>query len=265
MGFSGLGRTAPTKLDRTVKLANTRTCYKVIRSGKFVEIYKSETPFKTGQSLKAIEPSYEQTKKDRFSEYQKRSSWRAKNKVKRIIQANFNHQSKFITLTFKDNHEFDISSLDECYQVFKSFTHKIRRLYGEFNYLCVPEYQKRGAVHYHLIANLPYIPNELLAEIWGAGFVKVNLVTNSKKIGVYLTKYLTKESFNRETKGLKRYYRSTGLKNPIVMYGKNAKYFSEFILIRFSDKIIYNNSYQSQYNGKIDYYELCFINEEDTS
>lgn len=257
------GRSAHSKLDRTVK-TERRTCYKVVRSGKFVEIYKSTIPFKTGKTLVPIEPIFQAPPKikERFSEYQKRSSYRAKNKVKRIIQANFNHQAKFITLTFRDTYEFDIGSLEVCYTKLKSFLYKMRRIYGEFQYLVVPEYQKRGAVHYHIVANLPFVENELLAEIWGQGFVKINLVTNHKKIGVYLTKYLTKETFTRDTKGLKRYYRSSNLKDATVMYGENAEYFAEFILTRFSDNIIYNNSYESKYNGNIDYYELCFINNE---
>lgn len=61
----------------------------------------------------------------------------------------------FITLTFKEN----ITDLSYANREFHKFTSKVSRrcknLGFEYMYIGVPEFQKRGAVHYHLLTNLP--------------------------------------------------------------------------------------------------------------
>lgn len=61
----------------------------------------------------------------------------------------------FITLTFKEN----ITDLSYANREFHKFTSKVSRrckkLGFEYKYIGVPEFQKRGAVHYHLLTNLP--------------------------------------------------------------------------------------------------------------
>ncbi|WP_452176556.1 rolling circle replication-associated protein, partial [Kordiimonas lipolytica] len=56
---------------------------------------------------------------------------------------------------------------------FKKFIQRLNyKMDLKLKYSCVVEFQKRGAVHYHLLAyNLPFIENSKLAEIWGHGFV----------------------------------------------------------------------------------------------
>lgn len=249
-------------LDSTVKTAeNTR--FKVVKSGRLIEIYEAELPFQTGEGLKDTEPAYNY-EKQREEEYAKRASHRARNKIKRLIYTNFNHQAKFITLTFRDTAEFDIKDKQECYLRLKDFIHRLRYRKGDFKYLIVPEYQMknaRGAVHYHIVANLPYIQNSTLASIWSHGFTKINLVTNQKKIGIYLSKYLTKSSFNENTKGLKRYYRSTDLKDETVYYGVRADALAKRFLDLYREHLQYMSSYESRNNGIIKYYEFNFIEE----
>jgi hypothetical protein len=262
-----LGRLArDTKLDSTVKTAvyyKTRTCYKVLKSGKFYEVYISQIPFKTGQTTPETYKNREKIPQEsREDEYQGRSRIRAKNKIKRLIQSNFTYQSKFITLTFRNTDNFDVTDMDACHKRFKYFMGKMYSMYGEFKYIAVPEYQeknKRHAVHYHLVANLPYISTELLSRIWIYGYVYINMCSRPKKVGVYLTKYLTKESFNSTNKGRRRYLRSKKLNEPILYYGLVGDRIAKLLLSRYRTCIIYQSEYMSKINGIIRYYEL-FIN-----
>lgn len=38
------------------------------------------------------------------------------------------------------------------------------------------EFQKRGAIHYHLLCNLPFVSSKELAEIWTHGFIKIKKI-----------------------------------------------------------------------------------------
>lgn len=76
---------------------------------------------------------------------------RAKNKIIDYCDANSDIFCTFITLTFKDN----ISSIDDANFVYNSWRTYIKKIFPDFSYLCVPEFQERGAVHYHILCNIP--------------------------------------------------------------------------------------------------------------
>lgn len=66
-------------------------------------------------------------------------------------------------------------------------------------YLTVPEFQKRGAVHYHVVLfNLPYIKNKVLAKVGDNGFVKLNVIEDVANIGAYVCKYMTKAEYTED-------------------------------------------------------------------
>ena len=72
--------------------------------------------------------------------------------ISRIIDCNFDDNTKFMTLTFKDN----IQDVKYTNVEFKKFIKRLNYyLYNEkkqnLKYLAVWEKQKRGAIHYHII------------------------------------------------------------------------------------------------------------------
>jgi len=75
---------------------------------------------------------------------------RSKLAVQRLAKANEQIFKSFITLTFAKN----ISNIKEANKLYNIWTTKIRKVFPDFTYICVPEYQKRGAIHYHMISNL---------------------------------------------------------------------------------------------------------------
>jgi hypothetical protein len=154
--------------------------------------------------------------------------YRARNEVRRLINANVDRywdemenafKPVFLTLTFADN----IKSISLANKEFRKF---IKRLGYYVNhdqtylkYVAVPEFQKRGAVHYHLIIfNLPYIKTNVISTIWTHGYIKINVIDSVTNLGAYVCKYMTK-TYDAKGKlaGQKCYLRSRRLHEPIEM------------------------------------------------
>lgn len=117
-------------------------------------------------------------------------------KLRYLINNNFigNYNELFLTLTYKDN----MTDTKQLYDDFRKFIQRLKYQlsdYGKIEYIDVIEPQKRGAWHHHVLIKFPdkrsvFIPNNILSDIWGHGFVKVNRIDNIDNIGAYLTAYL---------------------------------------------------------------------------
>lgn len=124
---------------------------------------------------------------------------------------------KFVTFTFKEN----MTDLDEANHEYMKFIKRLNRHYGgrkgkaELKYMVVPEFQKRGAVHYHTIFfNLPYIPAKKLKEIWVHGNIKINAIDEVDNVGAYVTKYMSKDNNDDRLLRKKCFWGSRGLIKP---------------------------------------------------
>ena len=108
---------------------------------------------------------------------------------------------RMLTLTFKVN----LTDLDEARKRQHYFFKLLRHKWPEFTYVSVPEFQKRGAVHFHL-AIRGYHSIRVLRHLWlrAAGTYGGNVdITspkkfnknswNPKRIAQYLAKYITKD------------------------------------------------------------------------
>lgn len=178
-----------TRLDSTVTNEPQKKYRKVIFSGALVEEYLYETPLLLGMPTTRTKKK----KRVRTEEYQKRNGLQAQMKIKRLAAMNFKKGAKFITLTFDNSNNFDITSLPTCHSYYVKFLKRLKRSVGVFHYICVPERQKRGAIHYHMIVDLPYIQKEHLSHIWSHGFVDIRLIDDPVRRAAYLAKYLTKK------------------------------------------------------------------------
>lgn len=83
-------------------------------------------------------------KKKRTEEYRQQRTRMAKTNIRRCITKNFTNRSKFITLTFRDTDNIDITNINDAYSEFKKFIQRLRFQYGDFKYLQVIEFQKEG-------------------------------------------------------------------------------------------------------------------------
>lgn len=131
---------------------------------------------------------------------------------------------KLLTLTFKENIT-DLKSAN------KLFTDYIQRLNYRFEntlnetlkYVCVVEFQKRGAVHYHLVLfNFPFIDYvyKKLNDVWGEGrihFATIKRNDDVSKVVSYISKYISKQNKDGRFWGQKRYFSSRNLEKPIII------------------------------------------------
>jgi len=174
---------------------------KLIISGNRIELYKYEAPVKSGVKRKkkrivkrrTQEQVIEQVKKSEESNFEMEvmrysSLRRTRARITRLINSNEDLQT-FITLTFKEN----ITDLREANKIFKKFILRLKYSHKNLKYLAVPEFQQRGAFHYHVLVNIEYLDNSKLADIWQQGFVMINKVKHINNLGLYVSKYICKK------------------------------------------------------------------------
>ena len=186
---------------------------------------------------------------------------RSKLQCQRLAKCNSNIWETFITLTFQKN----VININVGNKEFKNFVRKVRRIYNDFKYLCVPEFQKRGAIHYHLLTNISIKNDKLIykqidnkkflhIKYWNNGFTKVDNIKNDiKKIIGYISKYMTKDIDDRLF-GKHRYFYSQNLNKPQISYlNLSNKKHCEFLINILNNKtLIYNNKYiDNFYNDEI--------------
>lgn len=182
---------------------------------------------------------------------------RSKLECQRLAKANINEWKTFITLTFEEN----ITDVQHANKRFKYFIDKVRRVKKDIKYLCITEFQKRGATHYHMLSNIDINDENLIykqednpkfkhVKYWNDGFTSVEVMQgDAKKVIGYIAKYMTKNIDNRLF-NRHRYFYSRNLKRPIANYinCQNVKE-KDFYLKKIQDKeLIYQNEYINPYD-----------------
>lgn len=258
LGNSPLGHTkssAGPRLDNTgtKEPVSGYTTSKLIVSGNMVETYDFEVPVRYGSKQTEKNERSKSKKSERSSEHRKRTIIRAKNRVRRLIHLNFTRWDKFITLTLDNEQSFDINNLQECLPFYQNLMKKLRRRYKNFKYITVPEFQERGAVHYHMVCNLPFIEKSTWEKLWGHGFVKPKTIVSRNGLATYLTKYLSKQFEQPRIPGHRLYYSSKSLKRSRVIYGAKAEYVSKKLKEKKDDTLEYQSQYKTDRNGTTTY------------
>lgn len=227
-----------------------KTDKKIISNGHVIEVYEYEFPCQHGFAGNGGRRKKEEEESERSEEIRATSCRAARNRLRRLAVANFTNHSKFITLTFKRN-EKDVQSANNS---FKKFIQRLRYRYGRFKYIAVIEFQERGAVHYHMMSDLPYIKNKELRDLWDQGHVKINDIKHVDNVGAYMIKYMLKDLKDPRLKGQKSYLSSKGLDKPIEIRGEGADEMIRVYDLEKKEKV-FTSSYESEHNGKITYSE----------
>jgi hypothetical protein len=171
---------------------------------------------------------------------------RTRARITRLIDSNLDLKV-FVTLTFKEN----IKELSEANIIFNKFTKRLKRKITNLKYLAVPEFQKRGAVHYHVLINSE-MAHDTLQEIWGQGFVMINKVKHVNNLGMYISKYVGKDLFDIRYFGKRKILASKNLEQPIII--TVYKEVKEFMINAIGNiKPIFDKLYRSDWLGKIRY------------
>lgn len=233
-----------------------------------VEIYTYEKPL--GYNFHTKKGIGEMDFVSSTPQLHKSSLYRAKGKIKRLVNANIYqwcdkdnvcYAPQFITYTFAEN-------LTDITEANRLFSNHIKRLnYFVFKskkavlkYLTVIEFQKRGAVHFHVVFfNLPHIDNleerrtRTFANIWTHGYIDIKTIQNVAGLGSYVTKYLAKNLEDTRLLGRRRYFTSRYLKKPIIITKQDEA--EEMANNLPQEALTYQNTYESEYNGKVLYQE----------
>lgn len=199
----------------------------------------------------------------------KYSNVRSSRMIRGLVNSNA-QLNKFLTLTFADN----IKDLSVANYEFKKGCQRIKDKFGKWSYVAVVEFQERGAVHYHLVCDLDYIPKKFLQDVWSNGFIEINRVRIQKEVGGYFVKNLckynhrnlgvassshgTKDNYKVEAGGLagrKKFFCSRGLNRPIEIKTKiEIKRFVNKYL--FGRKPFYEKIFASDF-CKVEYKEFA--------
>lgn len=199
--------------------------FTVIFSGKSPEVkiskygnsgFRNYCLFARKYSYKNIQENQENITK---IEQIKRSDnvMRAQESLRTLINNN-EGMDKFWTLTYKEN----MIDVNQNYKDVLLFRKRLDYYFNKkIRYVVVPEIQLERAVrtgfevwHNHLILDAPYIDKSKLEQIWGLGFAKPQRVRSIHNAGVYMQKYLTKESLQKKLYGHQSFLRSRNVVVP---------------------------------------------------
>lgn len=180
-----------------------------------------------------------------------------KRKVERFVNANPQCQ-KFLRLSYADN--LDYTNIKLARKHLKDFVLRLERYFLiDLMYLEVIEFQSRGAIHFHLVCNLPYIAKSdlpILDKLWGHGSTNIKRVTTSH-VGKYLTKYMTKEMFDGRLFRQKKFTRSNNLNMPDVLENNEIdEYLSELCKNGSVLRVEYSSDIHTKWLGTIHYEKI---------
>lgn len=263
---------------------------KIICCGDYVQVYyfnktktqkKKELKLNDDKKNKIIDVDFlfkeeNHNRRHELNTIEYKNIMRSKFQLQRLVKSNEDIFKTFITLTFEEN----LKDIDVANQKFKSWRTKIKSIFKDFKYICVPEFQKRGAVHYHLLTNLEidktytyvrlkkecetklittqtnFTTNQLNkmtleqrkkcydVSYWPHGYTSVFSI-NSNDVVAYMTKYMTKDIDNRLF-GHRRYFNSYNLKQPQELFLDNLNSDIDFLnLIHVINN--YDETFKNEY------------------
>lgn len=236
---------------------------KLIIAGKFAHHYRYATPVAYDFATKTTpKPRAQSSRSD--PETTLRSARRAKKNLKLLAQTNISERNNglfdwFVTFTFAEN----ITQLEEANLEFGKFIKRANyQIYkskkAQIKYVAVPEYQSRGAVHFHvLFFGLPYVANfyDTFSGVWQQGFIWAERFSNPNGVADYLCKYLAKSFSDPSLDGSKRFYASRNLLRPKV-YRDQVTIIE---LLSGLQKTLFERTYQSMVGQKVIYRNLQLL------
>lgn len=188
---------------------------------------------------------------------------RARRNFIRIARSNLAGAEKpaFLTLTFAKN-----ADLNYAAPHFNRFTQRLTRAFPGIRYLAVPEFQKRGAVHYHvLVWGLPRVvilkerATRLISGIWGHGFIDIIETDGSQKLASYMTKYLFKAIQDIRLVGRRAYMASRNILRPDFNFPPRAIDYIQEIFGNVGIEVLTDRKYPTDWLGWCRY-QLLKIN-----
>lgn len=227
----------------------------MIQSGDFVELfeYEKEPVIRYSSRKKGKYTSAFQN----FSGRRQSTLFACKRAFIRIVWANLRRANPPLFVTFT---MFEVLPYKKCINAFTLFSKRLRSFFGsQFSYIVVPEFQKRGAVHFHMLLwDFPQdiLKNErnnrLLQVCWAYGFVDCIATDGSGKLAGYLAKYMSKAMQNDRLVGKKAYMCSRNVLRPVLLpFQSIAGYAKDIWNIELStDTPLQERRFETRWLGK---------------
>ncbi len=233
--------------------------HKLIFSGNKIQIYTYSLPIISKKKV----PTRRNLSFDERAENRKNYLKRSATAIDRIIWSNPDMQI-FITLTFAEN----IIDTKRANYLFNQFVQKYNyhNQNNKLKYLAVIEFQKRGAVHYHVLVNR-FIAKNDLENFWKNGLTRIEKIRGGpKQMKNYLVKYLNKNSYRDDRLwGKKMYFTSQNIIKPrAVNYESllDVKDLIEWYVTHNNREIVkeHFDRYEAGFIGEIEYREIILKN-----
>lgn len=245
-----------------------RVTKKIIKSGDVIEVYEYSEGYLKGYKLTENEINNRRRSSESDSDdtdSRERSLKRAKANLRRLVNSNIGRHgkeftAKFLTLTFKEN----VQDIEQANYEFVKFIKRLNYYcFGtkkaNLKYTCVIEFQKRGAIHYHVIIyNMPFVKANDIAKVWGNGFIKINKIDDVDNVGAYVAEYLGqaekgqgKNIEDDRLRGQKSYFSSRGLLKSVEITDKEIV--EQVAAVLLNQEPVYSVAYENEYMGNVVY------------
>jgi len=218
---------------------------KIVQSGTLIERYvyeKEPIPFQKRRKSKKPQRAYRRRRSADIL--------RTRNTFFRLVRANLRIDAppSFLTITMRD-----ITTIGEGWRAFTLFAQRVRGKKPAFAFVAVPEFQERGAVHFHCLVwgledQACYYSDQFyydktgkrkrkhicpeayfcerksrrIAQWWGHGFVDLFATDGSPKLATYLAKYMSKALLDNRLAGKKSFSASRNLVRVVSVRGGAA-------------------------------------------
>lgn len=138
----------------------------------------------------------------------------------RLVRANLSGEERPVLLTLT---HANIPSYERAIENITLFFKRLRAYCGRsFRYIAVPEFQKRGSIHFHAIVwGIDRVitdneqQNRYLQNIWQRGYLDCIITDGSPKLASYLSKYLSKGLLSQRIGSKKGYFCSRNIMRPV--------------------------------------------------
>jgi len=260
---------------------------KLVKSGNLLELYE----YDRAPSLARLS----RPRKKGRSAGHRRSLARRKDNVgrlrkafARLVRSNLTGADCPSLFTFTMS---EVLRVDQSYRIFTRFVSRLRRLYGkDFRYIGVPEFQKRGAVHFHVLFwglpdslihhEVPYYwrlqssPKLLkryedwcslksldpaasrgdrrVQVLWSMGYVDCVPTDGSPRIATYLAKYMSKALQDDRLLAQKAYFSSHNVMRPMSS-GLRTLFDSVGVLWAVDKTLLQSRDFETQWLGRCRY------------
>lgn len=157
---------------------------------------------------------------------------RSRSNILKVLRANLDDRSYFLTLTFAEN-------MQDYEKANRLFNYWVRVKNNGLKYLLIKELQQRGAIHYHMI--IFDCDNALeVSDSWTHGRKHLKHINNkySWSIANYLTKYFDSEKNQLVHANKKIYSTSRNLLKPLRV---------DMMFLQYMKKTYYNNDNTIRY------------------